>query len=74
MIGVQAPPVERFIGDRVSFHAVLTEIPVASRGGGDVGKGLKRARGSNTDLKERHPCLSSLTSGLQYSVNSFWKS
>ena len=37
MIGVQAPAVEWFVGDRVSFHAVLTEIPVASRGNGAEG-------------------------------------
>ena len=57
MIGVQAPPVERFIGDRVSFHAVLTEIPVASRGGGDVAKGIEASQRLEYRLEGETPLL-----------------
>ena len=57
MIGVQAPPVERFIGDRVSFHAVLTEIPVTSRGGGDVGKGIEASQRLEYRLEGETPLL-----------------
>ena len=57
MIGVQAPPVEQFIGDRVSFHAVLTEIPVASRGDGDVGKGIEASQRLKYRLEGETPLL-----------------
>ena len=57
MIGVQAPPVERFVGDRVSFHAVLTEIPVASRGDGDVGKGIEASQRLEYGLEGETPLL-----------------
>ena len=57
MIGVQAPPVERFIGDRVSFHAVLTEIPVASRGDGDVGKRIEASQRLEYGLEGETPLL-----------------
>ena len=57
MIRVQAPPMEWFVGDRVSFHAVLTEIPVASRGGGDVGKGIEASQRLEYRLEGETPLL-----------------
>ena len=57
MIGVQAPTVERFVGDHVSFHAVLTEIPVASRGNGDVGKGIEASQRLKYGLEGETPLL-----------------
>ena len=44
VVGVQAPPVEQFVGNRVSLHVVLTDIQVASRGDGNVGKGLEASQ------------------------------
>ena len=57
MIGVQAPAVERFVGDHVSFHAVLTEIPVASRSNGDVGKGIEASQRLKYGLEGETPLL-----------------
>ena len=51
---------EWFVGDRVSFHAVVTEILVASRGDGDVGKGFEASQRLEYRLEGETPLLEEL--------------
>ena len=57
VVGVQAPPVKQFVGNRVSLHVVLTEIPVASRGDGNVGKGIEASQRFKYRLEGETPLL-----------------
>ena len=72
MIRVQAPPMEWFVGDRVSFHAVVTEILVASRGDGDVGKGFEASQRVEYRLEGETPLLEELEKWLRMHESS-WK-
>ena len=72
MIGVQAPPMERFVGDRVSLHAVLTEILVASRGDGNVGKGIEAGQRLEYQLEGETPLLEEFEKRLRM-YKSPWK-
>ena len=57
VVGVQAPPLKQFVDNRVSLHVVLTEIPVASRGDVNVGKGIEASQRFKYRLEGETPLL-----------------